>query len=88
MCVMTISKNKMVNGTIREHTYRINMDTVCYIDEDEEMNITIHFKNGNKLTFDFDSIRNASVKSENISESMDGLIRDYESIYNESKNES
>jgi len=71
---------KFNNETKMEDTYKINLSSVDYVVEDEELFSIVYFKNGNSIKFDMESMKNAKLTTMSLGEIIDDLITYYNNL--------
>jgi len=71
---------KFNNKTKMAETYKINLSSVDYVVEDEELFSRVYFKNGNSIKFDMESMKNAKLTTMPLGEIIDDLITYYNDL--------
>ena len=71
---------KFNNKTKMAETYKINLSSVDYVVEDEELFSRVYFKNGNSIKFDMESMKNAKLTTMPLGEMIDDSITYYNDL--------
>ena len=71
---------KFNNKTKMAETYKINLSSVDYVVEDEELFSRVYFKNGNSIKFDMESMKNAKLTTMPLGEIIDDSITYYNDL--------
>jgi hypothetical protein len=71
---------KFNNKTKMVETYKINLSSVDYVVEDEELFSRVYFKNGNSIKFDMESMKNAKLTTKPLGEMIDDSITYYNDL--------